>query len=220
MEVVKAGLSLGFVEALQPWLDLRSMLRWGQGNDQAEIQGQAFVSLNEPTRQRVIVQVKALSVEQETSERTAANFADAIAKVQAFPDHTFLGSLSLFRMDMQFIEPFELPFHELNTRVKEAFLLPIDLASHGTDVQVVIDEAVDESSTNHHQVGPMAASQLNTQLLAFPREGLPDPFVFIGLGRSTKGPIDFSLDWIERASSEFERWAVERSGEIAARIRG
>lgn len=219
MEIVKVSASLGFEEALRPWLELRSMIRWAQARDDGEIQGQAVVSLSEDARQRVTIQVRAFAVEQERRQESSPTMRQVVDKLAQFPELGALGTLATIRFDAQYIDPLDLPFHEVNTRIKDAFLAQHDLTTAATDVQLVLDEAVDESTTNHHQLGPMAPAQLNTQLLAFRRDDLPDQFIFLSLGRTLKGSQQYSVDRIAEQGSTFSEWAAVRAQKIVDRIR-
>lgn len=196
------------------------MLRWAQGSDEGEIQGQSVISMNETTRQRVSVHVRAFVIEQEATADSPATMAGVISKVRQFPDVSLLGELASVRFDIQYIEPLDLPFHEINARVKAAFLASNDVVSAAADVQVVLDEPVDEKTTNHHQIGPMAPAQLNRQMLAFRRDSLPDQFVFVGLGRTVSQPGEFSIDWVTEAAEQFARFADERVAAVISLVRG
>jgi len=218
MDQVKAAANFGFVEALKPWLDLRTLIRWAQGNDEGEIQGQGIVSVNRDQRQRVSLQVRAFAVEQEALPGSQASFGPLVEKVRAFPDMSLLGALTQFRLDAHFIFPLELPFHEVNARIKGAYLAETDLASAATDIQIVFDVAVDDTTTHHHQIGPMTPAQLNGQLLAFPREGLPDQFLFVAVGRTETGPTDFDMHRVAAAADAFADLATEKAAQIAASI--
>ncbi len=167
MDVVKVSAVLGFAEATRPWLDLRTVFRWAQSNEAAEIQGQAVTFLDEAKRQRVNIQVRALSVEQEGNAGTDAGMDGVVAKFQTFPDTSLLGPLATVRFDMAQIEPIELPFHELNARIKESFYAPTPLTAAATDVQIVLDEAIDEE-TDELIISSAQWLRLNSTLKSWP----------------------------------------------------
>jgi hypothetical protein len=219
VERVKAVANFGFADAIRPWLELRGMLRWAQGNSEGEIRGQSVVSPNEQARQRITLQVRAFQVEQEPGPNIEASLDRVVDALRSFPDLSLLPTLATLRFDLQFIDPYGLPFHELVARIKEVLLAPIDLAVAATDIQVVLDEAIDGGATNHHQIGPMTPDQLNTQLLAYRRTDLPAQFLFVGLGRTITNPGAFSLDVIADLGAEFSEWAGGRAESIAALVR-
>ena len=104
--------------------------------------------------------------------------------------------------------------------MKTALLVPGDLIDEATDVQVVLDQQVDNKVTHHIQIGPMLSSQLNSTFLAFPRDDLPEQFIFVGLGMTLSGTGHFDVDEFTAAARDFESWAMAIADSVSVRIRG
>lgn len=219
MELVKAGLKLDFTEAMSPWLDLRGLFRAAQDDPGAEVQGQPLVTVNTDRRQRVVLQVKSFSVEQEGTAAHPASPDAALSVVERIAAATPLEEVRSRRFDMMFIDPFELPFQELVSEMKSSIFVQGGLIDRATDIAVSLDERIGESDTNHMQIGPMSPPQLNAQFLAISRDDLPEQFLFIGIGRSWTTPVSFSLDSLIGDFHAFAEWAPARAADLAGIVR-
>lgn len=219
MQTVKSVVRLDFVEASRPWLDLRSLFRAAQGKESAEVQSQPLVFLRPADRQRVYLQMRALIVECEQDGPTLASLLSAASTLREleaavpFPDATTV------RLEVHHIDAFELPIHELTARIKDHFIKPNPFLPTATDLQIVFDEALPDGLTNHLQIGPMAPTQLNGQILAFPRQNLPDQFLFLGLAQIHAIHGKISFETLEAMAARFVEWADPTSTNVAAFLR-
>jgi hypothetical protein len=219
LQIVKASIRLEFSEALQPWLELRALLRSAEGNDTRELQNQPFIVLREPERQRVTFTVRAASVECEADLPLREMLRSAVTTVDAMNAAVPFPALATLRVDTILLDGFELPFHELNARMKERFLRPSRLSTAATDLQVTVDESVGDGVTNHIQVGPMDPAQLNRMILAFARQKLPDPFLFMALSRTWAPGPEYGVETVNGLLSEYATWVEATSNELAQFVR-
>lgn len=220
MEQVKAIARLTFSEALRPFLDLRALLRAAEGKDSsAEIQGQPMVIARAEERHRVQLQVRALSIEQEASESGDLPPDRIITSLQALGGAVAFPSLSSARLDALWIDAYDLPFHELVSRMKTRLLAPTPLTAPGTDIAVTIDAMVNGQKIEHVQIGPMMPAQLNSQFLVFKRERLPDQFIFCATGWTLTPAAIEHLSDLEGNFAPFMEWARDRAEQVAQLIR-
>lgn len=216
---VKAFVRIEFAEALRPWLDIRALLRAGQGSDSGEVQGEAVI-INKPDRhQRISLLVRALSVEQETgpgSELTVEPALETIRMMSAafpFPD------VASVKIEFLAIDPYELPFHELAAQVKRTMLSASPLFAGVTDISVVTDETTGEGIMNHWQIGPMRPAQLNQQYLAFARTDMPEQFLFISVSREEQCRTPLDMGALREEVAACDHWAASVAESIAAAVR-
>lgn len=215
MERAKLVLRLNFKESLRPWLELRALLRAAEAAETTEIQGQTLVTVRQAARERIITQVRAVTVEEEREGFEAVGTRlEAMNAVSPFPE------IASLRMDVAAIEPYDLPFHELVSLIRARFWAPNALTEGATDLQLVFDEQTSDTVTEHVQVGPMGAGQLNDQLLVFRREDLPPQFLYVNIGRTVTGPFSYSADVLRGAHEGFLTWAEARAASISEQLRG
>lgn len=216
MQTVKSIVRVDFAEASRPWLDLRALFRVAQGKETAEVQSQPLVFLREADRQRVFLQMKALIVECEREAPTLESLMSAISTVRDLEAAVPFADATLIRFEVYRIDAFELPLRELTARIKDHFIKPTPFLPAATDLQVVLEETDPDGMTSHLQIGPMEPEQLNGQVLAYARTGLPDQFLFLGLAQThaSHGKIDATA--LEEMASRFTMWAEKTSSDVAA----
>jgi hypothetical protein len=216
---VKAVLKVDFAEALRPWLDLRELIRAGEASEKPELQGPPIVVSRVEQKQRIVLQVRAVSVEQEAdpgAEPDTKRMIDSFRRLGAVLPMPPVASA---RVEYLALDPYDLPFHELVARVKETLLCVNSLAATATDVSVVTDEQVDEETIRHVQVGPMLPAQLNQQFLVFRREDVPAQFLYVSAARTVTHRTDFSVEALEAQVAECDGWAAATAAEVSAIVR-
>jgi len=206
MELVKTIFKLQFASATRPWLEIRDMLRVAGGDPQRELQASPVLLDQQERRQRVILQVRGVAVELEpldSSDQSAGTILELVAgmnKASEFPpvaeiEHTCL-----------LVRPYSLPFHQLLSLVKDRWFQSNPLVEAATDVGLSLDEQ-EGDILKHVQIGPMNAEQLRSQYLIWPREGIPDVFLFIALTctRTKEEPFkQESVDGLLRSAKEWQ----------------
>lgn len=220
VEWVKSVVAARLSEGYRPFLDLRSLIRAAGNNPEAELEGQPMTFLNANARQRVSVQVKALTVEQEGGDDGKPPDLEALTGVFGRAlDAVTWPPLEGLRVDFLFIEPFDLPFHELVHQMRSQLLAPVDLYEGMTDVAVVVDRQDDERTTSHMHIGPMTPEQLNQQILAFRRTNVPRAFVFMALGRTLVPAEPLTTKSLKKLVNEIRSWASEQADHVCDVLR-
>lgn len=222
MDRVKSAGKVDFSEALRPWLDLRALFRAAEGpSSSAELQGTPIQIDKAEQRQRIVLQVRSLVVQQEIAPRLTPSVSHVLGTLETLASAIpVLPDMASLRLDVIAIDPYELPFHELAARVKETLTVPHSFMASATDVSVAFDCQLDNEHVRHMQIGPMMPAQLNEQFLAFRRENLPEQFLFVSLGTTIARRQPFELASLKDETEEFEAWAEATATEIAAMVRG
>ncbi|MBI4304357.1 MAG: hypothetical protein HY665_08500, partial [Chloroflexi bacterium] len=146
-------------------------------------------------KRRIVIQVKAVTVEQETTGGALALTSDDMVQLlSAFHKESPLPKIDLMRHDVVYIEPFSLPFHELLRLLKTQYLRPSAITESSTDIGLIWDQQADKI-LKHVQAGPMDKTQLQGQFLRWPStEKLPETLVFLNLAYQTTDAVDFSKE--------------------------
>jgi hypothetical protein len=215
---IKASIRVQFSEALRPWLEIRDILRAVGGGPTTELQGGPLIVLDAKKRQRVNIQFRAFSVEQEGPDADNDRLERMLATVAEFAAHTAPPPPNSIRFDRLAIDPFELPFSELVARLRTTFLASSPILTPATDLQIVIDEQTSENSINHLQIGPMMPPQLNSEVLAIKRDDLPDQFLFVATGRTIRGKTSLDGD-LEADAGDFVEWSRRKVEEVLTAVR-
>lgn len=205
MELVKTIFNLQFASPTRPWLEIRDMLRVAGSDPQKELQASPVLLDQQERRQRVILQVRAVGVELEPlgSSNQAATILELITgmnKASNFP------AVAQIRHTCLFVKPYSLPFHELLSLVKDRYLHNNPLVEAATDVGLSLDEQEGEILKNA-QMGPMKAEQLRSQYLIWPREDIPDVFLFVSLTYTRTREEPFapeSVDELLRSAGDWQ----------------
>jgi hypothetical protein len=216
---VKAVLKLEFAEAFRPWLDLRGLVRAAQGTDTGELQGPPIVIARPEKGQRMVLNVRAIAIEQEAPAGTALQTKPALDALEALSATLPFPDVVVFRVDFLAIDAYELPFHELVAKVKQTLLCSNPFAATATDVSVAMDEQMDAESVRHLQVGPMLPAQMNEQYLMMPREDLPAQFLFVSAARTVRRRTAFSIQELRAEVTEFDDWAAKAAAGVCEIVR-
>jgi hypothetical protein len=222
MELVKAVLRLSLSAAFNPWVEIRGIIRELGGEPKAEIEGPPVImDLKEKEkgkRRRVVLHVKAIEFQEEgviSLEENTAAALDKMAqgnKVSKFPD------VKRVWHEVIYIEPYALPFHELLILVKNRFIKASELASASTDVGIIFDQA-EGDILKHYQFGPMAKEQLLSMFLNWPRDDLPDNFVFLGLRYEQNRAFTFEREYLKRFLEAANEWEVNQANWLFSYLR-
>lgn len=213
LEPIKSVLKLDFEEAMRPWVEMRELLRVLGGEPKTEIQAAPLVLEQPERRQRVVLQVRAITLEQDVpssadqSSRTALDLMARASEASKFPKVTGV------RYELIFIKPFSLPLHELVALVKQRFLQPNPLVELATDVGLIFDQHED-NVVKHIEVGPMEEQQLRTQYLKWPPEDLPPTFLFVGLAYAQNQQAAFGRDLLANVLNLATEWQLGEAGSI------
>lgn len=221
MDCVKTAGKVDFTDALRPWLDLRALIRASEGPaSSAELQGTPIQIDKVEQRQRIVLQVRSLVVQQEALAGVTPSIADVLGTMEKLARAVPISDMASLRLDIFSIDPYELPFHELVARVKGKLTVPHPFFVGATDISVAVDCQLGDDLQRHIQIGPMMPAQLNQQFLAFRRDNLPEQFLFVSLGTTIVHSQPFALESLRDRTEEFEAWASETASEIAAVVRG
>lgn len=203
MNLVKSILRIDFLTPTNPWVEIRELMRTAASDPKIEMQAAPLVLDRKNERMRIVLQIKAVGIEHETSGPLAQAAADArsmmlhLDQVSRFPD------VRRMRYDVIFIEPFDLPFHELVDHLKGRYLKATRLSNLSSDIGLIFDQQEDDL-LKHVQLGPMDRAQLASEFLRWADERkIPDTFAFMNLGYWVMEEMAFSEDalgsFLERA---------------------
>ena len=213
MQLIKTRLYLEFTEPLIPWVGLRSLLRVASENDSLELQGSPLITDRPDKKQRVVLQFRAIEFLQEGEDSYEACATNAMEFVRLTHEALPLPSLRNISYNSTYIEAYSLPFHELIVLFKRRYLRSNAIIDPATDVGFTIDYHEGEVE-KHLQVGPMEPDQLQSQYLRWPREGLPDCFVFMFLGYERKKELEFDLTDVQSVLNDAVQWQLEQAKAI------
>lgn len=210
MELVKTRLRLGLSEAFNSWVELRGMVRKFGEKPKAEIEGAPFIIDLKEKRQRVVLHVKAIEFEQEwvtsieESSKVALNKLAEGSEVARFPE------VERVWHEAMYMEPYALPFHELLILVKDRFLRRSELADVSTDVGIIFDK-VEGDTVKHYQFGPMEKEQLLSMFLNWPKDGIPDNFIFLILRYEQNKVFKFESEYLRGFLETANEWEVSQA---------
>ena len=219
MDLVKTVVRLEFSEPTHPWLEMREILRVAGENPTAELQANPMVLDQPEKRQRVVLAVRSLMLEQELPASADQSLEQALEAITRLNDASNLPPVKQVRHDSVFIEPYPLPFHELVVFLKERFLRSNAMVDSATDVGLVFDEHEGEI-VKHIQIGPMDAEQLRREYLQWPGEGIPDTFLFIGLGYVSNREAPYEVESLREFLQSAVAWQASQAEAILSSLRG
>ncbi len=219
MELVKTVLRLSLSAAFNPWFEMRSMIRELGEEPKAEIQEAAVIMDLKEKKQRLALHVRAIELEQEgvsSIEESTAVALDKMAqgnKVSKFPE------VKTVWHEARYIEPYALPFHEILILVKNRFLRASELADASTDVGIIFDQA-EGDIVKHYQFGPMTKEQLLSVFLNWPKDGLPDNFIFLSLKYEQNKAFTFEREYLKKFLEAANEWEVNQAQWVFSYLRG
>jgi len=210
MELVKTILRLDMSEAFNPWLDIRGMIRSFGEKPSAELQGPPVIMDLKDKKQRITLHVRAIELEQEGVSSIEEGTAVALEKITQGNEVSKFPEVRAVSHEARFLEPYSLPFHELLILIKNRFLRANKLSDASTDVGIIFDQAEDDI-VKHWQMGPMAKEQLLSMFLNWPKDDLPDNFVFLSLKYEQKKAFTFEREYLKRFLEAANEWEVNQA---------
>ena len=215
MQLIRTRLYLEFTVPPSPWVGLRSILRVASENDDLELRGAPIITDRPTKKQRVSLQFRAIGFEQEGEDSYESCLTQAMDFVRQTHEASPLPPVRSLRYDTTYIEPYSLPFHELVALMKRRYLRSNSIIDPATDLGFVFDYHEGELE-KHLQIGPMEPAQLQSDFLHWPREGLPDCFVYIDLGYQRKKELEFDLTDLQSVLNDAVRWQLSQADAILA----
>lgn len=213
METVKAVLVVRFAEPLHPWHELRGLLNATTSNPRGEIQAPPFSIDLQDKRQRVILQVRAITFEQERVKDADAALVEASGLLAKVHRASPLPPMRSVHYETVFIEPFSLPFHELLSLFKSHFIKSTGITELATDLGLVLD-VHERDIVKHFQLGPMEAGQLKSDYLRWPPENVPDRFAFLSLAYEHNAPTPYDDQVLKDILRAAATWQSEQAQAI------
>jgi len=219
VDLIKTVVGLEFSEPTHPWLEMREIMRVAGGNPKVELRADPLVLDQPEKRQRLVLAVRSLMLEQQLPASADQSVAQALEVIGRLNDASKFPPMEQMRHDSVFIEPYPLPFHELVVFLKERFLRSNAIVDSATDIGLVFDEH-EGGIVKHMQIGPMEAEQLRREYLQWPEEGIPDTFLFIGLGYVFKRGAPYEVASLREFLQSALAWQVSRAEAIVSSLRG
>ncbi len=219
MELVKTMLRLDLSEAFDPWIELRGMIRELGESPKAEIQGPPLTMDLKEKKQRLVLGVKAIEFEDEWVSSIEGSSAVALDKMVEGNKVSKFSEVKRVWHQAMFIEPYALPFHEVLILVKDRFLQRNELADASTDVGIIFDQA-EGDMVKHCQFGPMAKEQLLSVFLNWPKDGLPDNFIFLILKYEQNKAFPFEREYLKKFLEAANEWEVSQAQWLFRYVRG
>lgn len=217
VDLVKSVLRIDFKEAFRPWLDLRSFLRVIGENPTVELQGQPIVVDRGAKKERIVLEVRGLRIEQEASSSLSDSTSKAISLLKSVNETLGLPTIASLRYDAMFIEQYPLPFHELVAVFKDRFFRQNPLTETSTDVGLSLDQH-EGDITRHTQIGPMEPEQLQLVYLVWPRQHMPSQFAFLSLGVSQKREFPYGEGVVQEFLRNAGDWQTNQAQIILASL--
>lgn len=218
MELVKTILRLGLSEAFNPWIELRGMIRELGESPKAEIEGPSLTMDLKEKRQRLVLRVRAIEFEHEWVSSIEESSAVALDKMVQGNKVSKFSEVERVWHEAMFMEPYALPFHELLILVKNRFLQTSELADASTDVGIIFDQA-EGDMVKHYQFGPMAKEQLLSVFLNWPKDGLPDNFIFLILRYEQTKAFTFEREYLKKFLEAANEWEVSQAQWVFSYLR-
>ena len=219
MELVKTVLRLNLSEAFNPWLEMRSMIRELGEQPAAEIGGSSVIIDLKDKKQRLVLRVKAIEFEQEWVSSIEESNAVALDKMVQANKVSKFSEVERVWHEAIYMEQYALRFHELLILVKNRFLRTSELADVSTDVGIIFDQA-EGDTVKHYQFGPMEKEQLLSTFLNWPKDGLPDNFIFLILRYEQNKASTFERGYLENFLEAASEWEVSQAQWFFSYLRG
>lgn len=217
MELLKATIKLTFAAPFHPWREMREIVRVGTGNPSAELAGNPLVLDTRDEKQRVVIEVRSVTLAQENLTSLEANIDPTIAFFTRLHEASNLPSIRQIRHDAIFIEPYALPFHELLNAIKEKFLRSCPVVDSATDVGLVFDQH-EGDMVKHIMAGPMQPEQLRSQFLVWPRDDIPQQFAFVMVGCEQNNECAFDAASLRGFLTDTMNWQMNEAASVLGHL--
>jgi len=210
MELVKTIMRLSMSESLDPWFGMLRMVRVFGENPNVNIQGPPVIIDLKEKKQRFTLHVRAIELEQEGMSSIEESTAVALDKMAQGNELSKFSEVRRVWHEAMYIEPYALPFHEILILVKNRFLRASELADASTDVGIIFDQA-EGDIVKHYEFGPMAKEQLMSVFLNWPKDGLPDNFIFLHLKYEQEKAFTFEREYLRKFLKAANEWEVSQA---------
>jgi len=210
MELVKTIMRLSMSESLDPWFGMLRMVRVFGENPNVNIQGPPVIIDLKEKKQRFTLHVRAIELEQEGMSSIEESTAVALDKMAQGNELSKFSEVRRVWHEAMYIEPYALPFHEILILVKNRFLQASELADASTDVGIIFDQA-EGDIVKHYEFGPMAKEQLMSVFLNWPKDGLPDNFIFLHLKYEQEKAFTFEREYLSKFLKAANEWEVSQA---------
>ena len=210
MELVKTIMHLSMSEALDPWSGMVHILQVFGENPNVKIQGPPVIIDLKEKKQRFTLHVRAIELEQEGMSSIEESTAVALDKMAQGNELSKFSEVRSVWHEAIYIEPYALPFHEILILVKNRFLRASELADASTDVGIIFDQA-EGDIVKHYEFGPMAKEQLMSVFLNWPKDGLPDNFIFLHLKYAQEKAFTFEREYLRKLLEAANEWEVSQA---------
>ena len=205
VNLVRTAIRLKFAEALRPWLEVRELFRVASGDESIELKGDVTYFEDSEKKQRVGFQFRAVSFELEADATTESVRQNALNMFTDLNTASPLPAIEQTRIDSVFIAPQVIPFSDLRSLMRQAYLRPTQLAERASDIGINLEQ--DEGHVlKHIKIGPMERSQLQESYLHFSKDAIPDHFVFIGLTFQWNVEMGFNSQELHTVIEEAQAW--------------
>ena len=218
MELVKIAMRLSLSEAFDPWLGMREIVRTLGEQPKAEIEGPPVVMDLMKRKQRLTLRVRAIELEQEGTISLGESSVAALDKMAQGNRVSKFSQVKRVSHEAIYVDRYALPFHELLILFKDRFLRASELTNTCTDVGVIFDQAEDDV-VKHYEFGPMAKEQLLSTFLIWPRDGLPDNFVFLLLKYEQKKPFVFDAEYLRTFLATANEWEANQAEWVFSQLK-
>jgi len=219
MNVVKMKLLLRFETATNPWLELRALMRSAASDQKIEMLAAPVVVDRKKERTRISMQIRAVGLEHESTGPLSQAVAHAHATMVELNSASPFPEVEMMRCDVAFIDPFDMPFHELVELMKAHYLTPTRIADGSSDIGLIFDQR-ENGLLKHVQLGPMDRAQLMSEILRWPNENeIPDTFVFVNAGYEKVTSIAFSGDTLNKFLEEATQWQESEANRLVNELR-
>ena len=214
MNLVKSVLRINFETPTDPWLKLRELMRTAASDPKIEMQAASLVLDRKDEKTRILLQIRGVGLEHETNGSLAQAVADARSMMARLHEVSPFPEVGMMRFDVAFIDPFDVPFHELVDHMKGYFLNPTRIVDLSSDIGLTFDQR-DEDLLKHVQIGPMDRAQLVSEILKWADEDdIPDTFVFADLGYENTQRLAFSEDALDSFLKQAMEWQESEANAI------
>lgn len=213
MELVKTTVVLGFSEAINPWLEIRNIIRSMGETASAEIGGSPIIMDLKDKKQRVELHVKAFVFIQEGIDSIEDSIDGAVDKLVKANSSSKLPQIKQISYESIFIEPYAVPFHEILLLMKNRFLQPSALVDSTTDIGLIFDQ-IEGDIFKHCQTGPMGKEQLLKMYLHYGRDRVPDNLVFLSLQYQQNKAFAFDVDYVRKFLQTAGQWQTHQAKSV------
>jgi len=218
MELIKTVVRLSLSEAFNPWLGMREIIRTLGEQPKAEIEGPPIVMDLKKKKQRLTIRVRAIELEQEGIISLEESSVAALDKMTQGNSVSKFSEVKRVSHEAIYIDRYALPFHELLILFKNRFLRASELTEACTDVGLIFDQA-ENDAVKHYEFGPMAKEQLLSTFLIWPRDGLPDNFVFLLLKYELRKAFVFDAEYMRTFLTTANDWEANQAGWVFSQLK-